>query len=152
MQVNQLTPTDCISHARMLGMHNTWDGESAIAVTCSFTPGSCSLTAYKLTPEGYTWAQANKDLKGNPKDYKPAFYEKVQMLLSDRFMGFYMVPDVGSWNYNFNGVKLNVNASYGLKLANPREFYHEVHRPVHFLEFSNMEQAAIEVDMENQLE
>lgn len=23
------------------------------------------------------------------------------MLLSDRFMGFYMVPDVGSWNYNF---------------------------------------------------
>eukprot|EP00892_Ulva_mutabilis_P008605 jgi/Ulvmu1/6116/UM027_0094.1 len=151
-EVNQLTPTDCISHARMLGMHNTWDGESAIVVTCSFTPGSCSLTAYKLTPEGYTWAQANKDLKGTPKDYKPAFYEKVQTLLSDRFMGFYMVPDVGSWNYNFNGVKLNVNSPYGLKLANPREFYHEVHRPVHFLEFSNMEQAAVEVDIENQLE
>lgn len=33
--------------------------------------------------------------------YSPSFYEKVQMLLSDRFMGFYMVPDVGSWNYNF---------------------------------------------------
>jgi PROCT (NUC072) domain len=77
---------------------------------------------------------------------------QVQLLLSDRFMGFYMVPDVGSWNFNFQGVKLNVNASYGLKLANPREFYHEAHRPVHFLEFSNMEQAAMEVDLENQLE
>jgi PROCT (NUC072) domain len=54
-------------------------------------------------------AQANKDVKGGaPKDYKPAFYERVQMLLSDRFMGFFMTPDVGSWNYNFNGVKLQV--------------------------------------------
>lgn len=80
--MNQLTAGDCVAHARMLGMHNTWDGEKAIAVTCSFTPGSCSLTAYKLTPEGYTWAQANKDLKGTPKDYKPSFYEKVRPLSS----------------------------------------------------------------------
>ena len=77
--MNQLTAGDCVAHARMLGMHNTWDGEKAIAVTCSFTPGSCSLTAYKLTPEGYTWAQANKDLKGTPKDYKPSFYEKARL-------------------------------------------------------------------------
>lgn len=27
-----------------------WDGEKTIVITCSFTPGSCSLTAYKLTP------------------------------------------------------------------------------------------------------
>lgn len=33
--------------------------------------------------------------------FSPAFYEKVQVLLSDRFMGFYMVPDAGPWNYNF---------------------------------------------------
>ena len=87
----------------------------------------------------------------NPKDYKPAFYEKVQMLLSDKFMGFYMTPDAGSWNYNFNGVKLAVNKPFAVKLANPREFYHEVHRPSHFLDFTNMEQAAMEVDYEDQL-
>ena len=62
-EVNQLTPRDCVAHARMLGRWPSWDGERAIAVTCSFTPGSCSLTAYKLTPEGYTWAQANKDFQ-----------------------------------------------------------------------------------------
>ena len=60
--------------------------------------------------------------------YKPEFYEKVQLLLSDRFMGFYMTPDAGSWNYNFMGVKHSAAMKYGLRLSNPREFYHEVHR------------------------
>ncbi|RZC53745.1 hypothetical protein C5167_012594 [Papaver somniferum] len=31
----------------------------------------------------------------NPHGYLPTFYEKVQMLLSDRFLGFYVVPDKG---------------------------------------------------------
>jgi pre-mRNA-processing factor 8 len=60
-------------------------------VTCSFTPGSCSLTAYKLTPGGYEWGRANRDAGANPRDFSPNHYEKVQLLLSDRFMGFYMV-------------------------------------------------------------
>ncbi|AET00978.2 PROCT (NUC072) domain protein [Medicago truncatula] len=29
---------------------------------------------------------------------------------------------------------------YGLKLGTPREYYHEDHRPTHFLEFTNMEE------------
>lgn len=28
---------------------------------------------------------------------------------------------------------------YELQLANPKEFYHEVHRPAHFLNFSSLE-------------
>jgi len=70
---------------------------------CSFTPGSCSLTAYKLTPSGYEWGRQNKDTGNNPKGYLPSHYEKVQMLLSDRFLGFFMSPAQGSWNYNFMG-------------------------------------------------
>lgn len=69
----------------------------------SFTPGSCSLTAYKLTPSGYEWGRQNTDKGNNPKGYLPSHYEKVQMLLSDRFLGFFMVPSQGSWNYNFMG-------------------------------------------------
>ena len=69
----------------------------------SFTPGSCSLTAYKLTPSGYEWGRTNKDTGNNPHGYLPSHYEKVQMLLSDRFLGFFMVPAQGSWNYNFMG-------------------------------------------------
>jgi pre-mRNA-processing factor 8 len=76
-------------------------------------------------------------------------HEQVQMLLSDRFMGFYMVPDTGSWNYNFQGIKHTSNMKYGLKLANPKEFYAEVHRPNHFLEFSQLEDIEPEADRED---
>ena len=36
------------------------------------------------------------------------------------------------------GVKHSASMKYGLKLANPREFYSEIHRPTHFLEFSQV--------------
>ena len=39
------------------------------------------------------------------------------------------VPDTASWNYNFMGVKHSPGMRYGLKLANPREFYSEVWSP-----------------------
>lgn len=47
-----------------------------------------------------------------------------------------MVPDQGPWNYNFMGVKFASTMKYGLKLENPKEFYHEQHRPVHFLNWA----------------
>ena len=82
---------DLTSHAKVLENNKQWDGEKCIILTCSFTPGSCSLTAYKLTPSGYEWGRVNKDTGSNPHGYLPTHYEKVQMLLSDRFLGFYMV-------------------------------------------------------------
>lgn len=60
-----------------------------------------------------------------------------------------MVPDTASWNYNFMGVKHSPSMRYGLKLANPREFYADVHRPSHFLEFATLEDADPGVDVEN---
>jgi pre-mRNA-processing factor 8 len=37
------------------GDNKQWDGEKCIILACSFTPGSCSLTAYKLAPSDYEW-------------------------------------------------------------------------------------------------
>lgn len=148
-ELPQMSPQDVTAHAKLLEANKTWDGERCILVTCSFTPGSCSLTAYKLTPQGYEWGRQNKDNSANPHGYLPTHYEKVQMLLSDRFMGFYMVPDTGPWNYNFMGVKHSPGMKYGLKLANPKEYYHEDHRPTHFLEFSTLEDADLEADRED---
>jgi len=127
-ELPQLAPQDVTTHAAILEGNKTWDMDKAILITCSFTPGSCSLTAYKLTSTGYEWGRKNKDQSSNPQGYAPTHYEKVQMLLSDRFLGFYMVPDVGSWNYNFMGVKHQTTMKYGIKLDNPKEFYHEVSR------------------------
>ncbi|XP_010472990.1 PREDICTED: pre-mRNA-processing-splicing factor 8A [Camelina sativa] len=142
-ELPQLSPQDVTSHSRILENNKQWDGEKCIILTCSFTPGSCSLTSYKLTQTGYEWGRLNKDTGSNPHGYLPTHYEKVQMLLSDRFLGFYMVPENGPWNYNFMGVKHTVSMKYSVKLGSPKEFYHEEHRPTHFLEFSNMEEADI---------
>ncbi|CAL9773912.1 unnamed protein product [Musa acuminata subsp. burmannicoides] len=149
-ELPQLSPQDVTAHARILENNKQWDGEKCIILTCSFTPGSCSLTAYKLTPSGYEWGRVNKDTGSNPHGYLPTHYEKVQMLLSDRFLGFYMVPDDGPWNYNFMGVKHTVSMRYGVKLGTARDYYHEDHRPTHFLEFTNLEEGgAAEADRED---
>merc|ERR1712072_837878 len=58
-----------------------------------------SLMAYKLTQSGYEWGKS-KSSEGS----SPQHYEKVQILLSDRFLGFFMVPSDDVWNYNFMGV------------------------------------------------
>ncbi|KAG5678153.1 hypothetical protein PVAND_007848 [Polypedilum vanderplanki] len=60
--------------------------KKTIIITCSFTPGSCSLTAYKLTPSGFEWGTKNTDKGNNPKGYLPSHYERVQMLLSNKFL------------------------------------------------------------------
>ena len=38
------------------------------------------------------------------------------------------------------GVRHDPNMKYELQLSNPKEFYHEIHRPSHFLFFSQMEE------------
>ncbi|KAL1220606.1 Pre-mRNA-processing-splicing factor 8A [Cardamine amara subsp. amara] len=138
-ELPQLLPQDVISHAHILENNKQWDREKCIILTCSFTPGSCSLSSYKLTEAGYEWGRFNKDESSNPQGYLPTHYDKVQMLLSDQFLGFYMVPENGPWNYNFMGVKHTLNMKYSVKLGNPKEYYDCEHRPTHFLEFSNME-------------
>lgn len=57
--------------------NKTWDGEKTIVITCSFTPGSCSLTAYKLTPQGFEWGKAHRDATAGAQGYAPTHYEKV---------------------------------------------------------------------------
>jgi pre-mRNA-processing factor 8 len=138
-ELPQLSPQDVTLHSKIMSENLSWDGEKTIIITCSFTPGSVSLTAYKLTPSGFEWGKQNSDKGNNPKGYLPSHYEKVQMLLSDRFLGFFMTPAQGSWNYNFMGVRFDSDLKYELQLANPKEFYHEVHRPSHFLNFSASE-------------
>lgn len=151
-ELPSLPPQDVTFHSKIMSENTSWDGEKTIIITCSFTPGSCSLTAYKLTPAGYEWGRQNKDSGANPAGFVPTHYEKVQMLLSDRFMGFYMVPEEDVWNYNFMGVKHNTGMKYDLKLGNPKEFYHEIHRKTHFMNFSALEATEEEttVDEEQQ--
>ncbi|CAH8489437.1 unnamed protein product [Heterobilharzia americana] len=136
-ELPQLSPQDITTHAKIF---SDQDGEKTIVITCSFTPGSVSLCAHKLTPGGYEWGRQNTDKGNNPKGYLPSHYERVQMLLSDRFLGFFMVPPQTSWNYNFMGVRHDPNMKYELQPLKPKKFYHRIHRPSHFLNFTSIEE------------
>ncbi|KAB2613441.1 pre-mRNA-processing-splicing factor [Pyrus ussuriensis x Pyrus communis] len=65
-----------------------------------------------------------------------------QMILSDWFLGFFKIPDNGPWNYNFMEVRHKARIKYDMKLGMLREYYHQDHRPIHFLEFCNMDEGA----------
>merc|ERR1712127_934470 len=89
-ELPQLSPNDVTTHARVMSENKSWDGERTVVITCSFTPGSVSLAAYKLTPAGYEWGRQNRDTGANPQGYAPSHYERTQMLLSDHFLGFFI--------------------------------------------------------------
>merc|ERR1719217_907862 len=42
-----LSPSDVTFHAKILADNKMWLADQSIVITCSFTPGSCSLTAYR---------------------------------------------------------------------------------------------------------
>uniref|UniRef100_A0A0N5BA01 MPN domain-containing protein n=1 Tax=Strongyloides papillosus TaxID=174720 RepID=A0A0N5BA01_STREA len=136
---SQLSPVSVVTHSRILSNNTEWDGERTICMTASFTPGSVSLASYKLTPSGFEWGKQNLEKGVNPKGYTPSHYEKVQMILTDSFLGYFMVPVGGIWNYNFMGVRFEAAMEYDLILGNPKEFYHEDNRPLHFHNFKVME-------------
>ncbi|ETO20865.1 hypothetical protein RFI_16345, partial [Reticulomyxa filosa] len=145
-ELPELSAQDIVTHAKCLLHNKQWVAERVIIITCSYTPGSVTLTAYRLTPEGFEWGKEHKDVNvasqlQSQLSSNATYYDKIQMLLSDRFLGFYMTPDAGSWNRNFMGQTFNVGMKYGLKVGNPMPFYHEMHRPTHFLKFATMENA-----------
>lgn len=42
-----------------------------------------------------------------------------------------------------SGVNHDPNMKYEIQLANPKEFYHELHRPSHFLNFRSLEEGDV---------
>ncbi|PVU91485.1 hypothetical protein BB561_004382 [Smittium simulii] len=188
-ELPMLTPQDVALHSKLFSSSSNpnlskhkWDGDSSIVITCAFTPGSCSLSASKITPSGYEWAENNiGELLTSLSNYSPenansaassslaqnqigisnlinqgissystSCFERVQLLLSDRFNGFFMVPnDGGIWNYNFMGPSHSPSMTYGLSLDIPLSFYDQRHRPNHFINFTEIESPNDEADLED---
>jgi pre-mRNA-processing factor 8 len=157
--IQVLPAPDVLMHAGIVEDNKkAWTGQNEIIITTSFTQGSCSLTSYRVTDAGLQWGKKNRNIAGgvaNAQGYSSSCYEKVQMLLSDRFQGFFMVPEGGlGWNYNFQGVKHNKGMEYTVRLDTPERFYAECHRPQHFLSFVQMEEGeeAEDADLEDFLD
>ncbi len=98
-----MTAADVTQHARLMATHSSWD-KKTISMTVSFTPGSVSLAAWALTPNGYKWGAENKDMSSEqPQGFSTSMGEKCQLLLSDKIRGYFLVPEGNLWNYSFMG-------------------------------------------------
>lgn len=145
-----LSPIDITTNAKLRTNNPEEWGEHKITLVVSFTPGSVSLAAYSVTEAGYQWGLNNKDLiSSSPKGFSPDFSTKNQLLLSDRIMGTFLVPDDNIWNYSFIGPVWDPNGPFDLKIDLPLPFYHELHRPTHFSTFAEIEGNEVEADKED---
>jgi len=136
-----MTAQDVTQHARLMHSHDSWD-KKTVTMTVSFTPGSVSLSAWSLNPSGYEWGAQNKDMGSDqPSGFSTSFGEKSQLLLSDRIRGMFMTPEDERWNWSFMGSgfgdreKGRIYVQTGI----PRRFYDDIHRPVHFQNFAELE-------------
>lgn len=137
-----MSAADVTEHSKLLDTHKEWDKTNTVTVSVSFTPGSVSLSAWGLTPQGYKWGAENKDTQSDqPQGFTTTMGEKRKLLLSPRFRGFFLVPDDGKWNYSFMGSAFAgmEKKSVHVKLDTPLPFYSDHHRPVHFHSFAELE-------------
>lgn len=137
-----LNAFDTTQHARLMAAHSEW-GRKTVTMTVSFKAGSVSLAAYSLTPAGFEWGAQNKDLGNDmPPGFQTNMGEKCQLLLSDKIMGFFVVPEANVWNYSFLGASFSSEAekkAYHVKIDTPLGYYADLHRPLHFQNFTELE-------------
>ncbi|KAI4261972.1 MAG: hypothetical protein L6R42_002844 [Xanthoria sp. 1 TBL-2021] len=142
-----MTAADTTQHARLMSAHPSWD-KKTVTMTVAFTPGSVSLAAWALTPQGYKWGADNKDLsREHPQGFSTSgMGEKCQLLLSDKIRGYFLVPESGLWNYSFMGASFSSveKRPMGVKMDVPVGFYADVHRPVHFINFAELEDVGVD--------
>ncbi|KAI1337831.1 pre-mRNA processing splicing factor 8 [Xylariaceae sp. FL0016] len=142
-----MSAADVTEHARLLDQHNEWDKQNTITVDVSFTPGSVSLSAWALSPQGYGWGVENKDIGSDqPQGFTTSMGIKRKLLLSPRFRGYFLVPEDGKWNYSFMGSSFAglEKKSVHVKLDTPVSFYSDQHRPLHFQNFAELEDIGVD--------
>jgi pre-mRNA-processing factor 8 len=134
-ETSRLGPADVERQAKKYPM--------GVTLSCAFTPGSILLTAFKISPAALLWGKESPPVDGRaetaPGFHVAEFSKKCTMLLSERIVGFFLVPgggDEGFWNYAFAGHRFLRDMDYQLKVDVPLAFYDETHRSEHFRSFS----------------
>ncbi|KAH8782903.1 pre-mRNA processing splicing factor 8 [Diaporthe sp. PMI_573] len=142
-----MSAADVTEHSKLLVAHPEWKQDKTLTVSVSFTPGSVSLSAWALTPQGYKWGLDNKDLQSDqPQGFTTTMGEKRKLLLSPRYRGFFLVPESSQWNYSFMGSAFSglEKKPVRVKLDTPLPFYSDGHRPVHFQSFAELEDIGVD--------
>ncbi|KAI8947184.1 pre-mRNA processing splicing factor 8 [Xylaria longipes] len=142
-----MSAADVTEHARLLDAHPKWSKENSITVDVAFTPGSVSLSAWALNPNGYKWGAENRDIGSDqPQGFTTSMGIKRKLLLSPRYKGYFLVPENGKWNYSFMGSSFAglEKKPVHVKLDTPLPFYSDQHRPLHFQNFAELEDIGVD--------
>lgn len=131
-EFRHLTSNDVTVHAKQMEMHPAEWTDASITMTISFTPGSVSIGTYNLAPSGREWGAKNQDMGVQAQGWDSSMATKAQVLLSDRIVGFFIVPEEGRWNYHFSGAAFTATMPYTMKLDAPLGFFAPEHRAIHF--------------------
>ena len=113
------------------------------SISVAFTPGSVTLNAYEWNENGAEWASQQTSVEtvlasDHSESFNSSCWSRLNLLLSDRLQGTFLVPQNDRWNYNFMPVAFDPNKHpYEVELGIPLDFYDEQHRSVHFLQFGN---------------
>ena len=82
-----------------------------------------------------------------PSGFSTSFGVKSQLLLSDKILGYFMIPEDDKWNYSFMGAQwsnVEKKKEVYVKVGHPWRFYDGGHRPVHFASFGELEDFGVE--------
>ncbi|KAF3913856.1 hypothetical protein ABW21_db0202989 [Orbilia brochopaga] len=142
-EMSFMNANDVTQHSKLMAAHKEWDSKT-ITIDVTLVSGAVSLTAWGLTPGGYEWGAQNKDQSGSemPQGFRTDMGEKCQLLLSDKILGYFLVPENAVWNYSFLGAQFSDGAEkkpYHVKIDTPLPFYSDLHRPLHFQNFNELE-------------
>ncbi|CDK28553.1 unnamed protein product [Kuraishia capsulata CBS 1993] len=143
--------TEAVTLANLVENNDSLNSGS-ISLNVAFTPGSITLSASTLTEDGLKWGMENYTKVVSELEipsYNSQLKNQATVLLTDRVKGFFLVPDTDLWNYSFIPNAWNEEMEYSLKLDNPLPFYDELHRPIHFMAFNQIEGEALEADQDD---
>ncbi|RLV89289.1 Pre-mRNA-splicing factor 8 [Spathaspora sp. JA1] len=140
-----MTSYDVTTQAKLFNQGNFID------MTVAFTPGSITISIFEMNEEGYEWGKQNQDMiSETPTGFAKEFSKQGQLVVTDQIGGTFMIPEDEVWNYFFIGTMFNPKEMYDLKIDVPIGFYHELHRPIHFLGFTQLqEENIVEADQED---
>lgn len=116
-----------------------WGAEKCV-VSLSLAGGALTSTCFRPTLQGIEWGATNKDLGSHePPGYSRDFADPGQLITTESIKGYFYTPQDDVWNFVFLGSLWNPRARCYMKVGFPLNFYHDLHRPVHFLAFSGLE-------------
>lgn len=129
-----------------------WGTEKCV-ISISLAGGALTTVCFRPTTQGIDWGSRNKDLGSKePPGYSRDHADAGQLITTDSIKGFFYTPQDDLWNFVFLGTLWNPRAKSYMKVAFPLHFYHDLHRPVHFLSFNNIETNEDVEEFENEFD